>query len=678
VSETEEPSRLLGPMARVTAGRGTLGDDIETGDLAESGDGDQEPRADFAQQVEWLRRNQVSVASVTLIVVSLIWKAEFLSHYFFRQDDFAAYDRGLNSGLTLGYLFHIDSGHLFPGVYLISWILARVALYNWAAAVTVELALIAGASVAAWRLLRTLMGNRLALLIPLVLYLVSPLAFPTYSWWITAIEAVPLQIAVFMALNWHVRYVWTGRLRFAWYSAAWQLFGLFFFEKAVVIPLLLFAITVGFLTSRRFLPGLRATVVRLWRGWVLYLGLAVIYGAFFLIDLSNASGEHTSMSAPMHTLNAYTSKLFLADLLPGALGGPWHWYHQANSAGAYAAALTDVGWLAVAVVLVIVAATILVRRRAWWAWAILLGWVVVADMIPVVVGRLGDRVYWGYGSLFGMETRYVADVPAVLAIVVALAFWPLVGPERKGDAPTKRKDFFTGRWKLVGLGLVAVIVVGSIWSVQRFQTVTNIRTVISNQDYIENANAALADTPAGTVIVNSQVPSYVMVGLFGKSSDTSVVLAPLSHRGSHVTWTNQASGTIANLKIFGGDGRLWPAALSGSTTGKIATWRSCITSTRPRLILHFQPVSVAWANTLRVGYIAESGAVGQVIEVYYGQKVGTFTVQPGIHKVYLPVHGSAASVVLQGRGGFAGLCFAPAVAGYVVGFPGSPIPSIGS
>ncbi len=63
-----------------------------------------------------------------------------------------------------------------------TWVLARVALYNWLAGSLIVLVMLAAARLAAWRLLRTLLGNWSAMLIPLTLYLLSPLAFPTDAW----------------------------------------------------------------------------------------------------------------------------------------------------------------------------------------------------------------------------------------------------------------------------------------------------------------------------------------------------------------------------------------------------------------------------------------------------------------------------------------------------------------
>ena len=356
MSETERPSRELEPVSRQA--RAQFADDARDsgrGGLPGSGavlrdDDVEEPGSiDWSRQWASVRRHRVTLASLALIAGSLIWKATFLSHYFYWEDDFQVLDSSLKSHLSWGFLTHVYGGHFFPGVYLIAWVLARVALYNWLAGSLIVLVMLAAAGLAAWRLLRTLLGNRPAILIPLTLYLLSPLAFPTDGWWIDAVESIPLQIALFMALNSHLHYVWTRQFRYAVASAAWQLFGLVFFEKAMVIPFLLFAVTAGFLSGWRLLPAVRATAVQLWRGWLLYLGLLAAYSAVFLTALSAAASGPVAPAA--QAFSVFARRQVFKTLLPGLLGGPWHWYHPANYFSAFADPPSFLAWVAVLVVL---------------------------------------------------------------------------------------------------------------------------------------------------------------------------------------------------------------------------------------------------------------------------------------------------------------------------------------
>jgi hypothetical protein len=680
VSEVERPSREIERVPKsVLVPREVEHDEHWRDDLAAQGNGNgsgdedlEELGVDWSRQLAFIQRHAVTLACLALILASLIWKAAFLSHYFYWEDDFQILDLSLKIHLSWGFLTNVDIGHFFPGVYLTAWLLARVALYNWLAGSVIVLAMHAAAGLAAWRLLRTLLGNRPAILIPLVMYLFSPLGFPTDAFWVTAVEAIPLQIALFMALNSHLHYVWTGKFKYAVTSAAWQFFGLFFFEKAAVIPLLLFAVTAGFLTSWRLVAGVRATVVRLWKGWLLYLGLLAAYAAVFFTAFSGS--KHGAVAPVGQAVRAFAWTQVSRTLLPGLLGGPWHWYHPPNYGSAFANPPAYLSWAAIIVVLAVIAASILTRQRAWRAWAIVAVWIVLADMLPVFIGRLK---YPDYAGLLGMQTRYVVDAPAVVAIALALAFWPVAGQLQHQDAkPSKRRDFFTGRWKAVALAAVGVFAVGSVFSVQQYEARTTTRTVTANQVYIANARTALAEVPAGTVIVSQHVPSTLMGGNFGGAAVTSVVLGPLSKRRSLIRWTSEPAGTIGRLKVFGSDGRLWPAAILGSTTPRLPFQRSCLTGTRSSLTLAFQSASVRFLQVLRIGYVATAGAAGEIVTVAYGSFAGSFAVMPGAQKVYFAVHRGAARVALQAQGGIGSVCFASAVAGYVIPFPGSPIPAL--
>jgi hypothetical protein len=634
---------------------------------------DDEPDTDWSRQLAALRRHRVTLACLALILGSLIWKAGFLSRYFYRQDDFWIFDTALRSGLNWGLIGRTwGAGQFIPGPAALSWVLARVALYSWAAGAGVEFVMIAGAGLAAWRLLRTLLGNRPAILIPLVLYLVCPLTFPDYSWWIAGVETVPLQIAIFMSLTAHVHYVWTGRYRHALAAAGWLVFGLIFFEKAAVIPLLLFAVTAGFLLGRRrLLPAVRQSVVQFWRAWLLYLGLLAFYGVLLGLALRSSTvrpGAPSSASA----VGTFSWELVHRTLLPGLLGGPWHWFHTVNSAYAFSSPPSWLAWASLLAVLGIIAATILTRRRAWRAWAILAIWVVLADMVPVIIGRLQVP---GVAGLFAMETRYVADAAAVLAVVIGLACWPLASPAEEGaSAPRQRREFFTGRWKPVALGLVAVIAASSVWSVQKFASVTS-GTV--SRTYIANARSALALVPSGSVILDRQVPPGVMLGIYHHDSFASVVLRPMSHRGAQITWTVQPVGNIGRLKLFGPDGRLYPAAIAGTSSGAFSGARSCVTAKRTRLVIPFPSPSVSYARVLRIDYRASPAIAGESVTVTYGGITGQLVLRSGLNNAYFTVSGSAADVAVQAQTG-AGLCVYDAVAGYFVPAFGGAIPPVPS
>jgi hypothetical protein len=636
------------------------------GDGDEYGDED-EPGVDLSGFVAFLGRHRTSLACVAVIVASLIWKIVFVSHYYFRQDDFEIIDLALKNKLSWSFLTQGYDGHFFPGVFAIAWVLARAALYNWVVGEGVVVVFAAAASVAAWRLLRSLFGDRIAIVIPLVLYLMAPIGFDNYSVWNEGIESLPMQLAIFATLLAHVRYVRTGRFRYAVLAAGWLTFGLIFDEKAAVIPLLLFAVTAGFLARKRgFLAAAWSCLRQLWRAWALYAGLLAVYVVVLLIRLSSSTvkpGVPTSLGA----IATFSSRSLGLVALPGMLGGPWRWLPKGTLGLAYAWPPEALAWLAAFVVVAFIAATIVVRRRAWRAWAILAGWIVLADMLPIVLGRLSIPGLPGIADLLGMESRYVSDSAAIVAIAVGLAWLPIRNAAETTEPVAEpvtgpRREYFAGRWKLVALALTAIFILGSVWSVQQYVHATTPDGAVG-RSYIADARLALAQTPPGTVIVNSQVPSNLMITLFLNHSDTDTVLGPLRKPGVPVSWISRPSGYYPSLKIFGTDGRLYPASLTGTTTTAMPLKDSCSSLKRTRLTMTFPAPTQFAVPYLSVGYLAGPAAAGEIVTVSYGSVVRQMTIKAGLNAAYFLVSGSARDVVVDDPDG-PGLCVGTAVAGF--------------
>ena len=238
----------------------------------------------------WLRRHGVTLAAIALIAVQLGWKAILLAHSYFRQDDYQYLGRAVGSGLGWTYLMQVDDGHLAPLGMGLNWVLARIALFNWPLICAVILPLLAAACLAMLRMLRTVFGNRPAILIPLGLFLFSPLSLAAADWWAVAFEILPLEIAMFMAIDAHVRYLRTGRRRTAVTAAIWLAVGLAASDKGAVVPLLLFALTAAFFEPRtHWAKAIVRAAVRHWRVWLWYLGLLAGYLILYFIQLSGSS-----------------------------------------------------------------------------------------------------------------------------------------------------------------------------------------------------------------------------------------------------------------------------------------------------------------------------------------------------------------------------------------------------
>jgi hypothetical protein len=610
---------------------------------------------DWPEFAAWAKSRGVAIGGLILIAAQLVWKSLFLSHYYFWQDDFHFLELAREHSFTWKYLTYVGAGHLTPGDYAIFWVVARASPYNWGLAAGITVVLLAVAGVAALRLMRTLFGDRPAILVPLALYLLTPLTMPDIRWWSSGLESLPLQITTFMALNAQVHYVRTRRFWHALSATAWLIAGLIFFEKAMALPLLLLAVTSAFLMEGNWLGSIWRSLAAFWREWVMQAVVVAAWAALFVYSL------RTSASQPGIPGSAGGVVTFIVELVkdtfvPGAIGGPWQWLPSADSEYAYSAPPAALAWLALIVAVLVIAASIWYRRYAWRAWAILAGWVAAADIMPVLLGRitaLGP-------SVLGLESRYVADAAPILAICVGLAFWPVTGqPDR-----TRRRTTVPGAdqfGRMVAAGLVGAFVIGSVWSVQAFVSDT---TSLPVRVFMANARAALAEAPAGTVIEDAAVPPTLMTGLFGTYTSDSRVLGVLGQAAhpAGVRWTTQPAGTIDHLMIFGTDGRLHQAAVWGRPS---VPHPGCQPVRKGRAVVRF--TSPTWRSTrvLHVAYLAAAGVGGRVVTVRYGPSTQQLILRAGLHSAYFTERGSVSSVTISGPA-MNGLCVGAIQAGIIV------------
>jgi hypothetical protein len=663
-SATQHPAGPGGVLARRD------GDDIEQ----------YRSEFDFAAAATWLRRNYVLTAGLVLVVAEVIWKALFLSHMYFSQDDFVNLDIAIKSPLDWRYLSLIGAGHLFPGVRALTWVLARVSLYDWGLDAGVALLLVAAASLALLRLLRILFGDRPAILIPLAVYALTPLTVPDLGWWWCAIESLPLQLAIFMTLAAHVHYVRTGRNVHLVAAASWLAIGMLFFEKGFILAPLMFAITAGFLTgARSWLTGAAVALRTYARAWLVYGALMVGYAVMFFVAFSSSAQQAQAPTSASAVLSV-GSTLIRDTFVTGAFGGPWHWLPLPDGQQALAQPPSFIVLLCGVATIALLAVSVLLRPLALRAWAILLGWVVIADVLPLVIGRLSG----GLQGFLGLETRYLADAACVLAICVGLAFLPVIGsteveaashPRRTPTAAQRLRVVLAADQNLryAGAVLVAVFVVSSIWSVHAYQASTP--GSAAARTYVTNIKKAVRVVPRGTTVLDQFMPQQLVEGLFGKPyALESSVIGDLEQGklAGKVDWVSNTKGTIDDLRVFGSDGELYPAVIEGvySVNRTGTGFKGCWPARKGHVVVRFQRTTGIYDWTLRLTYIW--GSAPSTLSVHYGGLVRQLAVKKGVHNAYLPVNGQVTKFVVSGFGA-TGLCVTGAESGIIVPF-GPAIP----
>ena len=270
----------------------------------------------------WLVSKRVTLIALLLIAAQIGLNSFVLNRGFFQQDDFTI--GGLAAQpFSLHMLFHNYYGQLMPGVFALAWIPVHAGGYDWGLWACSLVALQALTGLALLRALRTLCGNRMLLLIPLGLFLFTPIAMADLTWWSVGAQSVPIQLALVMAFDQHVRYIRSGRIRNAVAAALWVLFGLAFFEKAVAIPLLLFAFTSAFLVPGSWPQAMLVTLRRHWIAWALYGAIIVAEIVVYAVTLPTSG---TRVRVPLTSSAVlFAWHLILDTFVPGAFGGPWHW-----------------------------------------------------------------------------------------------------------------------------------------------------------------------------------------------------------------------------------------------------------------------------------------------------------------------------------------------------------------
>jgi len=593
-------------------------------------------RSELAGSVRWLRANPILAAGMLLIGAQLWWKAGLLGRSFFRLDDYRYLERASSSGLTWSYLTWVDSGHLDVAGAAIAWVLVRVSPEDWTLASAATLVLLGCTCFALLRMLRTLFGDRPGVLLLLALYLLSPLSLPGLSWWTVTLELLPLQLAIFCAVSAHVHYLRTGGFKHAVAAAGWLAVGLLSGVQGAAAPFLLFAVTSAFFAggawSRALWPALRDHG----RAWGLYGVLTAAYLAFYLLRLRDSSATPARPAAFADVLG-YADALLRETFLPGAFGGPWRWV--GSGVQALAAPPTALAWASWVLTVIVVLASLMYGWRAWRAWAILAGWLIIVDVIPILAGWSGTVS----ALVLGLSARYVWDGTGILVLCLGLAFMPLVGGPEPWPGPRRlsRPEF------AAATTLVVAIVVGSLWSFFDYPADPSAAAAAS---FIATARVALADAPRGSVIVDAPVPSDVTDGLVGPVADASRVLSPLlaAPTGSGPRFVAQPDGTDDHLLEFDSFGRLLPSAIYGAASPALPAGGHCWPSTGGSVVVPLTTTATG-ATTLRIGYLA--GGSGRLL-VTFGARPLLYTFERGLHSAYLPVtDASSGTVVIESVGG---------------------------
>ncbi|GIH89817.1 hypothetical protein ACFFMN_12550 [Planobispora siamensis] len=589
-----------------------------------------------------VRARAVGVSAAVLVLLSLLLRAALMGRSFFVEDDFVFAGRAATADFGWDYLFRVHYGHLMPVPFALIWVLTRVAPYDWTVVTLVALALHGAAAAAMYRLLRLLFGSRPLILVPLVVYLFAPVTVQATTWWAAVVNIVPMHLALCMALCSQVLYVRTGRLVHAAGVLAWTAFGLACFEKSAIIPVVVFLVTAWFPIGGREAGGVLGT---LRRQPLLWAGAAVMLAGYLTAYLLLASRtSESSVALPDLPLAVSYAAAFLGIAVPSLLsGGPLTWGLDtvAGPLAAPAWFAVGLGWAAVAATAVV---TVRYRTAALRAWALGLFYVVCANFAVALLSRA--RVT----SLVAFESRYLADVPPVLALCLGVALIPLLG-ERSAWL---RRPLPQGRHLLAALCVVGYLA-ASVWSMHGFGARLQGERLAG---YVATARTALAARDPATAVYPIPLPENMVIPWQGEFRMSSFVLAPLVPPAERERLRRPEPAH--RISTFDGQGRLVPATVFGGVVGPPAG-KKCVSVQGGSLATGLTAPHPGYAGLVRYRVSAATP-----VRVEAGEYRAELVLRPEHREVFFPVPVSPQQVRLVLPQEAEGVCLTMVAVGGVV------------
>ena len=306
-----------------------------------------------------------------------------------------------------------------PAVFFLAWLLTEVEplTFAWPAFSLIALQLVA--SLLMLWVLTLLFPRRPQALIGLAVYLFTPLGLVASTWWAFGLQALPLQISLLGAVGSYVMLRRNGRRPWMVAVVLSLVFGLAFWEKAVLVGPLLLGVAILLLDQTRDLRHRVRLLVSEWRLWMVLFAVAVCYLLLYSHLTTATKAIHEAPS-----IRKFFEDAVLRTLLPGLLGGPWTGSGAENTL----AATPSNGAVAIsALVFVIVLCwSFLVRGGvAALGWGFGLGYLLID--LGLILTQRSD-----FASFLARDPRYIADAIPVLIIAALAAFFvPGAGPARE-------------------------------------------------------------------------------------------------------------------------------------------------------------------------------------------------------------------------------------------------------
>jgi hypothetical protein len=534
------------------------------------------------------------------------------------------------------YLLYDHDGHLMPGAFLLAGVLADAWPLQWVAPAVSLVALQALASLAVFRLLRLLLGDRPVVLVPLALYLFSPVTLPVFAWWSAAVNALPLQIGLAWVAGDAVQLARTRRWRYALTGTAAFALALSFFAKSVLAPFFAFAVVALLLRTQADPTPIRSAVRRcapLWAGAGIVL-VAWGWAYVSLVDSPTASDPGSFADSV-----GAAARGIARGPLPALFGGPWTWSRTGGPPVAGPPTVLVVAACLTAVTLL--AATIRRRRGSGVIW-LLVGGHVAASAALMVLGRFTGEL----ADVLPLSLRHFNDGAVVIAAALALT---LLCPVRPFE------PLLTPRGRRVVVPVAVAVFVGScLWS-----TATFARLWADNpmEPYLETARASLAEA-GDEPLLDQAVPPEILWGEAYPNNQASLVFAPLQQRPEFATSTSR-------LRMIDDTGRVVDAQVGPAASVAPGEQPDCghRLSGDTVTVVPLSGRLFEWSWTVRLDYLASRS--GQMQVSLSTGLPALVDVERGAHSVFVRLTGGGDDLRLSTTSEALAVCVPSGVIGQV-------------
>jgi hypothetical protein len=501
-------------------------------------------------RISHLPSNAVIRISQILIAIHVVARFFVFGSGFFYIDDYIFMGRAARFGLlSEDLLMYLHKGHLMPGGMFISGVAERMSPLNYW---PVLLLLVAGQFLATWltyRLLRLLMGTRPALLIPMLILTLTPMTLLPGSWWAAAVNFLPLQIAAAGGGIAIIRGLRGGSRWWFVLVAAWQLMGLAFFEKSVLLPVTYLAIAAAAGPHANTVwQHVADTVRKTWLVWLLVVPIVLFYLVYYL-DRVGDQARDLSDTAGIVVLASTT---LTRGLIPSLFGGPITW----NAIGFGTASANPSAWLVVVTIVIFIGVMtygLWQSARSRSVWLLVIAYV-LADLVILIIGRSGFAII----PELGLSLRYTVDTLVIILVALAITVAP---PQGQTDAlrarQTRRRLVeLLAKKPVIGVAPSLIGIVLIVSAAASHVLLVSPLTANDSRIWLTSVRQSIADTGSPVQILDGPVPDFVLDGLNLPYNQFAWTLAPLSAE-------IRVEPSIATGVIFDDDGQLVPAQVQG-------------------------------------------------------------------------------------------------------------------